>query len=41
MKIKQTNGISGAYKVTLQVSAYYGAHNFYGEAEMVVSAEGN
>ncbi len=40
LKIKQTNGIGGAYKVTLQVCPYYGAHNFYGEDEIVVSAEG-
>ena len=40
LKIKQTNGIGGAYEVTLKVSSYYGAHNFYGEDEIVVSAEG-
>lgn len=40
LKIKQVYGIGGLYEVTLKVSPYYGAHNGYGEDEVVINTSG-
>jgi hypothetical protein len=39
-KIKQSNGVGGAYEITLKVNPYYRAHITYGEDIIVVSADG-
>jgi hypothetical protein len=40
VKIKQVYGIGGLYEITLKVSPYYGAHNGYGEDEVVINTDG-
>lgn len=40
LKIKQVYGIGGLYEITLKVSPYYGAHNGYGEDEVVINTSG-
>ena len=40
LKIKQMYGIGGLYEITLKVDPYYGAHNGYGEDEVVINTEG-
>ncbi len=40
LKIKQVYGIGGLYEITLKVYPYYGAHNGYGEDEVVINTEG-
>lgn len=41
LKFKQSNGIGGAYELTLKVSPYYRAHITYGEDKIVVGADGD
>jgi hypothetical protein len=40
LKIKQVYGIGGLYEITLKVYPYYGAHNPYGEDEVVINTRG-
>ncbi|MEH7010658.1 DUF3888 domain-containing protein [Neobacillus niacini] len=40
LKIKQVYGIGGLYEITLKVFPYYGAHNGYGEDEVVINTNG-
>ena len=40
LKIKQVYGIGGLYEITLKVHSYYGAHNGYGEDEVVINTNG-
>jgi hypothetical protein len=40
LKIKQVYGVGGLYELTLKVSPYYGAHNSYGEDEVVINTDG-
>lgn len=40
LKIKQSNGVGGAYEIMLKVYPYYRAHINYGEDIIVVSADG-
>ena len=40
LKIRQSNGIGGAYEITLKVTPYYRAHITYGEDKIVVTADG-
>lgn len=40
LKIRQMNGIGGAYAITLKVLPYYRAHNTYGEDIVIVSSNG-
>ncbi|WP_050614537.1 DUF3888 domain-containing protein [Bacillus testis] len=40
LKIRQTNGIGGAYEITLKVTPYYRAHITYGKDRIVVTADG-
>lgn len=37
LKVKQLNGIGGAYEITLKVRPYYRAHNTYGEDIVIVN----
>ena len=41
LKIKQLYGIGGLYEITLKVFSYYGAHNGYGEDEIVINTNGD
>lgn len=41
LKIKQLYGIGGLYEITLKVYPYYGAHNGYGEDEVVINTNGD
>jgi hypothetical protein len=41
LKIKQVYGIGGLYEITLKVYPYYGAHNGYGEDEVVINTNGD
>ncbi|WP_042346812.1 DUF3888 domain-containing protein [Bacillus massiliigorillae] len=40
LKIRQSNGIGGAYEITLKVTPYYRAHITYGEDKIIVTADG-
>ncbi len=40
LKIKQLQGVGGAYEITLKVRPYYRAHITYGEDIVTVSADG-
>lgn len=40
LKVKQLNGVGGAYEITLKVKPFYRAHITYGEDIIVVSADG-
>lgn len=40
LKIKQLNGVGGAYEITLKVNPYYRAHITYGEDIIIVRADG-
>lgn len=41
LKIKQVYGIGGLYELTFKVYPYYGAHNGYGEDEVVINTNGD
>lgn len=41
LKIKQLYGVGGLYEITLKVYPYYGAHNGYGEDEVVINTDGD
>ncbi|WP_431029993.1 DUF3888 domain-containing protein [Lysinibacillus sp. LZ02] len=40
LRIKQVYGVGGLYEITLKVYPYYGAHNGYGEDEVVINTDG-
>lgn len=40
LKIRQVYGIGGLYEITLKVFPYQGAHNSYGEDEVVINTNG-
>jgi hypothetical protein len=40
LRIKQLNGVGGAYEIALKVNPYYRAHITYGEDEIVVNSDG-
>jgi hypothetical protein len=40
LRIKQVYGIGGLYEITLKVFPYQGAHNGYGEDEVVINTRG-